>query len=177
MNKLAIETLDSHVLVAKMYKDNVSKMWYAIGRTTAWDNEEIPPQEVETTTAIDSIIGFKKVAVAHLVRKMGDSEPTDSFTIEYKAQRWQIVSDADALAKGARYLYTETTFDINELPSGIYRQVGVYYGLIKNDTSSNKTALRPNEVEDAGILLHYDNRRSQRYDENIRIIEKSLMKF
>lgn len=174
---MAIETLASHVLVAKMYKDNVSKMWYAIGRTTPWSNEEVPPQEVETTTNIDSIIGFKKVTVAHLVRKMEDNETTDSNTIEYKSQRWQIIADADALSKGARYLYTETTFDVNELPSGMYRQVGVYYGLVKNDTSSTKVALRPNEVKDVGILLHYDNRRSQRYDENVRIIEKSLMKF
>lgn len=60
---MAIETLAGHVMVAKEFKNNLSNLWYAMARTTAWPDEEVPPAEDMLTNSLDDIVALKNLIV------------------------------------------------------------------------------------------------------------------
>lgn len=177
---LAIETIGSHVMVAKQFKNDLPNLWYAMARTAPWADEEIPPAEDMYTTTLDQIVGFKKFETAQLVvplNQQSDGHQTDDTVFSYKGSDWQLVDDDDAIKEGARYVYLETTVNPDDLPSAVYRQVGVYRGLVPQPTASDKIVLKPTEVKDMGMLVGYDNRLFQRYADNITLKEQFVLKF
>ncbi|MBT9670559.1 hypothetical protein GPK34_00710 [Secundilactobacillus kimchicus] len=176
---MAIETMASHVIIAKQFKNDLPNLWYAFGRTSPWDSEENPPSEDMYTTNIEEIVGYKHFEKAALVvptNQLAKDAITDNI-LTYKGQEWQVASDDEALKYGARYVYLETTVEPDDLPYAVYRQVGVYQGLVPTDAAKNKSALIPTEVQAAGTLLGYDNRLFQRYAENVKLKEKFVLKF
>ena len=175
---LAIETISSHVMVAKSFKNDLPNLWLSIGKTTPWVDEDIPPAEDMFTTTLDEVIGFKKFDTAQLVVPVSSlNNIVPDKTVSYKAEDWAFVTDDDAMKLGARYVYLEATIGPGELPYAVYRQIGIYKGLAPQDRFLDKTALTPNQIEDAGVLLGYDNRLFQRYSDNVKLIEKIVLKF
>lgn len=176
---MAIETLAGHVMVAKEFKNNLSNLWYAMARTTAWPDEEVPPAEDMLTNSLDDIVALKKFDSAQLVAPLSNTSGTisDSDVITYEGQDWVLISDENALTNGARYVYLNVTINPGDFPYVVYRQVGIYQGVTPAVTTNTSNILLPNQVSDYGTLIGYDNRLSQRYSNNMRILEKFVLKF
>lgn len=149
---MAISTIHAHVNRASEFFNKAS-IYFAIGKTSAWTDENVPPVEDPATSALTQIIGYKKVnTLYHVV-------PDPDGTIKYKDNNWRIVPANQAMAEGARWIYIETTINYDELPLGFYRQVGIYVNLVKKaGVAAGKVTLLPDEVENAGTLEAYDNR-------------------
>jgi len=56
------------------------------------------------------------------------------------------------------------------------RQIGVIKGLQPNPSFIQYDSLAPNQVDDTGVLLAYDNRLSQRYTSDVKIQEDIVIK-
>lgn len=161
---MAIATTSAHVSRALDFFNKSDHIFFAIGRTTPWpndsdDNTEMeanfqPPAEDIEATALDDVIGYKKVESIYLV------VPDENGEIVYDEQRWRVVSPDNAYTEKAKFVFIETTIRYDELPLGFYRQVGVYTGLTRKEgVSSAKFNLLPEEVEDAGVLEILSNRK------------------
>lgn len=174
---MAIETIASHVEAAKAAKAQLPYLWYVMGRSSAWSDEEIPPAEDMYEDHIDEIIGAKKFQKAQLVRPIKGKEELSDADVIYKSQGWKFIPDGDAIKERARYLYLEVDIEPGDLPYAVYRQIGIYKNLVPVVGSSNQSILRPSEIADAGLLIGYDNRRFQRYDDNVRIKEQIVLKY
>jgi len=175
---VAIETLNSHVMAAKSFKNDLPNLWYVMARPTPWDDEEIPPAENMETTALDTPIGYKKFEQAQLIVPLNNVSGTTPLGNEiiYKGQQWQIVPDSEAFEKGARWVYLTVTIQLDDLPYSMFRQIGVIKGLQPNPSFIQYDSLAPNQVDDAGVLLAYDNRLSQRYTSDVKIQEDIVIK-
>lgn len=152
---MAITTIHAHVNRAKEFfqKEDV---YFAIGRPNAWEDELNPPVEDFNASALDGVIGYKKVEQVYLVRPAQEGEPAE---IPYREEKWVIVPFDQALLEGARWVYIATNLQYTELPLGFYRQVGVYSGLKKMpEVDVSKFNLLPSEVADPGTLEVFDNR-------------------
>lgn len=149
---MAITTVGAHVSRALDFFAK-QDIYFAIGRTTPWEDDNNPPSPNSDMTSIDEVIGYKKLEASHLVI------PDDAGTISYRESNWKIVPKDDAYTQKAKWVYIETTIRYDELPLGFYRQIGVYTGLkLKSTTEAGQTALLPDQVEDPGILEIVDNR-------------------
>lgn len=148
----AINTNGSHVSRALDFY-NKDSIYFCIGKSAAWPDETTPPDPSITATDISEIIGFKKVEVKQLVI------PDPDGTITYRSSKWSVVSPANALAQGAKYVYLKTVIQYNDLPVGYYRQVGLYSNLIPAvGVPAGQYNLLPSEVANRGILEALDNR-------------------
>lgn len=177
---MAIETLQSHVFYALNAKQDLANLWLSMGRTTAWQDESIPPAENMDTSHLDEITGFKRFDKAQLVAPLTadfDMSKVYGDAVIYKGQQWENVADEDAYKKGARYLYLEAQIEPEMLPYAVYRQIGVFRGLKPQSGWERATALYPQQVTDMGMLMGYDNRLSQRYANNVTIKEQIILEF
>lgn len=157
---MAVTTVHAHVNRALEFF-NKNDIYFAIGKSTPWSDpgnpkisDSNPPNPDTNATDLQEIIGFKKVETMYLV------VPDDkNGTIAYRDTKWRIVPVDQALQKGARWVYLDTTIKYDELPLGYYRQVGVYVGLkVAQGVSTSKYNLLPSEVRDRGVLEVIDNR-------------------
>lgn len=152
---MAITTMLGHVNRAKDFY-NKESMYFALGRSSAWEDEMSPPNEDAGAVALDEVIGYKRYMVKQIVRPVKDGETAD---IKYKNEDWKVISEEDALDEGARWVYLDTTIEYDEIPLGFYRQVGLFTGLkVASDVPEGKYNLTVSEVEDEGILEVIDNR-------------------
>lgn len=174
---MAIETIASHVEAAKSAKAQLPYLWYVMGRSSAWSDEEIPPAEDMYQDHIDEIIGAKKFEKAQLVRPINSNEDILTADIIYKSQGWKFIADEDAIKERARYLYLEVNIEPGDLPYSVYRQIGIYKNLVPITGAATQNTLRPSEIADTGLLIGYDNRRFQRYDDNVKIKEQVVLKY
>lgn len=167
-------------MLAKFYEKNLNNMWLGLGRTQPWNDEEEPPAPNIAATNLDQLVGVKKVTRGFLVvPRINNNQdtagkpypPASSNDVIYKGQQWAPVSDKQASKYGARWLYLETDVTPEDLPYAVFRQTGIYMGLTPKPQFSNQSSLTPNEIQDSGMLIAYDNQRFQRYDSNIYLKE------
>ena len=164
-------------------KNDLSNLWMAMGRTTPWQDEENPPQEDPTVTSLDdTILGYRRFDRALLVVPVDPTSPnppTGSGVISYKANQWEVVADADAYAKQARYVYLDAKITPGEdnFSYGVYRQVGLYHNLVPATGYESNVSLNPAQVADPGMLVGFDNNKSQRFTDNVSILEQIIVKF
>lgn len=152
---MAITTMLGHVNRAKDFF-NKESIYFALGRSSAWDDEMSPPNEDAGAVALDEVIGYKRYMVKHIVRPVKDNEQAD---IRYKNEDWKIISEESALDESARWVYLDTTIEYDEIPLGFYRQVGLFTGLqVAEDVPEGKYSLTTSEVSDEGTLEVIDNR-------------------
>jgi len=155
VNAMAVTTIHAHVNRAKEFSLR-NDVYFAIGKSSPWTDDNLPPDEDFQAIALQEIIGYKKVETTYLVRPAKEGEEID---IAYREEGWVIVPYDQALIEGARWIYIKTNLLYNELPLGYYRQVGVYSGVTKKGTiPAGQDNLLPDEVQDAGILEVLDNR-------------------
>lgn len=152
---MAVTTIHAHVNRAKEFslRDDV---YFAIGKSSPWADDNNPPDEDFQAIELDDIIGYKKVETAYLVRPVKEDETAD---IQYREEGWMIVPYDKAIKEGSRWVYLKTNMLYNELPLGYYRQVGIYTGVVKEvNVPPGQDNLLPGEVSNTGILEVLDNR-------------------
>ena len=162
---MAILTNDGGVQRAKAFMDATNEdgtcfYWIAIGRTTAWTNENSPPVEDPTTHDITEIQGFRRVEHgANFTLVVPDSTGSISFL----GSNYEPVT-ADGTTEysvGAKYVYLKSAFitdEGGELSTDIqFRQVGLYLNTQASSGNEGKVFLTAAQVDDNGTLVFYDN--------------------
>lgn len=171
---MAISTYNSHIDVAKYYAGLQSSTFFVIGRTTAWSNEEAPPTPDPKTKNIEEVIGYKQASVVSLCRPIREEEEPAYETVEYGDRTWVLIPEDKAFEEEAKWLYYYTEIKGDELPTGFYRQVGVYVNLEAN-TEISKPNLLPGEVKEKGTLVLFDNRQPMNRVEKGTSIERFIV--
>ena len=148
-----ITTRSGHVSRALDFY-NKSSIFFGLGKTSNWDDENNPPSPTDTEEFVEPV-GYKKVESKFLV--VPDNENGE---LSYKSNKWKIVSPEEAIEKGAKWVYITTTISYDELPTNIsYRQVAVFTGLEPVDSADPKSYVyRKDEVSNQGIIEVIDNR-------------------
>ncbi len=136
----------------------------AAGPITGWqkvNGNEVAPLPSLTAKQLTRPLGFKRYKTMQFV--VSDSAGIYSVGgITWKV----ILGDTEeemiyyAFEQGARWLYVEAEFDVNELPGEVYRQVGLYSQL-KIETDSvpdyqNRQFFAPSEILRTGEDPHWD---------------------
>ena len=169
---MASPTIQAYVDIALGLVAKASSTYLAIGKSTAWENEKIPPMAVDTTLNIQEIIGFKKMSTVSLCKPLGATETTAYTEVTYNGTRWALIPTAKATEEGAYHVYFSASLTGTELPPGEYRQVGIYVGLT---TASSKTALLPSEITSRGTLQFYDNRQRFNRTDKVSVTERFIV--
>ena len=139
---------------------NKDEIFFCIGKTSPWPDEENPP-EPDADSTIEGAIGYKRHEFKYLVVPYdGGDTPDGTVIIDYGPDsKWKAVPAGSAVDEKAMWVYVETTINAEDFPLGDYRQVGLYTNLVRaSGVDSNKTTLLPSEVEDPGLLEIIDNR-------------------
>jgi hypothetical protein len=139
------------IRLALTFKNN-EMFWFVVGRTqTQWDDEYNPPAESTDTTSLTEIAGLQKAQTVSLCY------PDPNGAIEFKGQRYSLVSDDHAYDYDSRFLYCSTLLKFDEFPLVTFRQFGIYVGVIPKGGYENNTVLTPDQVDDYGKLIGYVN--------------------
>ena len=151
---MAITTLKGHVARAIDFYDK-DDIYFVIGHTEAWDDEENPPVP-KNTDEIEDPAGYKKAESKFLCRPARDEEHGE---ITYRGGSWKIIDREQALEEGARWVYVMSYIAYEEFSTDIvYRQIGLITGLKPTGGKETEPALQPEDVENEGLLEVIDNR-------------------
>lgn len=175
---MAVKTIGGAVSRALDFY-NKDEIFFAIGKTTPWDDDANPPAATAYTTMTE-IIGYRRHDFKYLVVPYNNEQvPEGTIIIEHaNNSKWRVVDPADALSEGAYYVYIETTIMPEDFPTGEYRQVGIFTGLQRaNGISTAKTVLLPSEVANPGILEIIDNRPPSTRNDSTREQLSFVIKF
>lgn len=157
-------TIQSYIENALRIREQASKTFLAIGKTSPWENESIPPVAEETESDLQEIIGYKKMDRVSLCKPLSEGETTTYPTVKYKGTEWALIPDEDAHEQEAYHVYFSSTIRETDLPSGEYRQVGVYTNI-----GTDKDILLPGDSALSNrTLFFYENR--ERFNRTDRVI-------
>lgn len=136
---------------------NQPPLWFCIGRTTPWPDENNPPNENDFSANPqyldylnpEELIGFKRVEVTQLC------VPDVNGEVKYKTQRYKLIDTQDAVEYQARWLYIRATLDYIERNSAnqsviglvTYRQTCLMSGIVPLDPYKDEVVLTPNQVQ------------------------------
>jgi len=136
---------------ALTFKNN-EVFWFVVGRTlTPWDDETNPPVESVDTVSLTEIGGLQKAQTVSLCY------PDTNGTIEFRGQRYSLVSDDRAYEHDSRFLYCSTLLKFDEFPLVTFRQFGIYVGVVPKAGYETSNVLEPDQVQDYGKLIGYVN--------------------
>jgi hypothetical protein len=139
------------IRLALIFKRN-EVFWFVVGRTqTPWVNELNPPPESVDTRFLTEIGGLQKAQTVSLCY------PDPNGTIEFRGQRYSLVSDEQVYDYDSRYLYCATVLKFDEFPVVTFRQFGLHVGVVPVAGKEHKTVLLPDEVAYWGKLIGYVN--------------------
>jgi hypothetical protein len=131
---------------------NSEVFWFVVGRTqTPWDDEKNPPVESVDTVALTEIGGLQKAQTVSLCY------PDPNGVIEFRGQKYSLISDDYAYDYDSRYLYCSTLLKFDEFPVVTFRQFGILVGVVPKSDYENNTVLTPDQVQDYGKLIGYVN--------------------
>lgn len=168
-------TLVSHIAAAIELQKRNSGAYMVFGKTSAWDNDNNPPLEVEDTEAISEVIGYKKVNKFSLARPIKAGETPAYPTVTYGGQQWVLIPVDKAYEEKARWIYIEAELLPEDFPFGEYRQVGIHLDLTPK-SGVNKNNLLPAEVQTTGQLQFYENRKPQNRTASVYVQEQFVIK-
>jgi len=133
------------------FKNN-EVIWFAVGRTqTPWDDEKNPPAESVDTVSLTEIGGLQKAQTVSLCY------PDPNGAIEFKGQKYSLVSDDHAYDYDSRFLYCSTLLKFDTFPLVTFRQFGIQVGVVPKAGYETNTVLTPDQVQDYGKLIGYVN--------------------
>lgn len=139
------------IRLALMFKNN-EMFWFVVGRThTPWDDENNPPTESIDTVSLTEIGGLQKAQTVSLCY------PDPNGEIEFKGQRYRLVSDENAYEYDSRFLYCSTLLKFDEFPLVTFRQFGIYVGVVPKVGYEDRSVLTPDQVQDYGKMIGYVN--------------------
>lgn len=154
--RLPILTNTSHCARAMALVEQ-GNIYYGIGRTTPWEDEEspdfLPPIPDMDATNLDELVGMKKADRVVMVM------PDESGEIQYGGQRFKPLTLEEAFQNKARWVYVEVNIRYDELPPVSYRQIGIFSRVRPTNENEGKMILLPDEIEDVGILEVLNNRK------------------
>jgi hypothetical protein len=130
-----------------------NEFWGAIGRTTAWVNESVPPDFSLSATNIDEPIVYVKASIVSLAAIVQSGE-----NIIINGNKYAYVSDANAYANDARYLVLVFTVDpALGHPVANFRQIGFFANLIPITGHTADLYLLPANVSSVGKMIYIHN--------------------
>jgi hypothetical protein len=139
------------IRLALLFK-NSETFWFVVGRTqTPWDDERNPPVESVDTVSLTEIGGLQKPQTVSLCY------PDPVGAIEFRGQRYSLVSDANAYEYDSRFLYLSTLLKFDTFPLITFRQFGVLVGVVPKVGYETNAVLTPDQVQDYGKLIGYVN--------------------
>lgn len=136
---------------ARLIKQNTT-YWIAVGKQTAWDDDNDPPTETRLDEFVEPIVYVKAwgVTLCKAVLSGGD--------ITYKGQSYQSVADEDAITELARFLYLKAELHPAQgQPYGTYRQAAVIADIVPTVGHENDVWLAPANVQDPGLTVLIEN--------------------
>lgn len=171
---MAVTTTRAHVNMALHIKSKVKTTYLGIGGSEPWDDEDNPPIPERSREALETPIGYKKVNIVSLCSRVAEEEDASHNTVNYRGELWELIPDGEAHERGATHIYYETRIVGEELPTGAYRQVGIFTDL-EAVSGSPTPALLPAEVTDPGTLEFFDNRQAQNRTKETNIVERFII--
>jgi len=144
---MGVTTYGARTRRALIYKD-ANTFWCGIGGTAAWTNEAAPPSPSPATTALDTPIVYVSPTTVSLAAPV-----TSGGSVTINGQQYSLVSDANAVAQGARYLYLLARFDPSTgMPVANFREFGIFTALVPMSGHESDPWLAPANVESPGVL-------------------------
>lgn len=165
---MATATINAYVSAA-LDLVNSTGLYLALGRTTPWENEQLPPVTEEGINQLEELVGFKRMSRVSICRPLLEGETTNLPTVEYKGNTWFLIDNANAYEEEAYYVYMEATVSETDLPPSEYRQVGVYTNVPWEAVTA------PVEEGAKGTLYYYDNRERFNRTEDVTVTEKFIL--
>lgn len=149
---MAVTTYASRARRALLHKMS-STYWISIGRTTAWDDEENPPDPSPSASTIEEPIIYVTPTTVSLAKVVTSGED-----ITHLGTKYEFVADGNAIAEGARYLYLLARFDpTSGQPYDTFRQVALFSNLVPASGHESDSWLAPANVSSEGLLEYLDN--------------------
>ena len=149
---MAVTTYAGRARRALLHKQN-STYWISIGRTTAWDDEENPPDPSPSASTIEEPIIYVTPTTVSLAKVVTSGED-----ITHLGTKYEFVADGNAIAEGARYLYLLARFDpTSGQPYDTFRQVALFSNLVPASGHESDSWLAPANVSSEGLLEYLDN--------------------
>lgn len=137
--------------LALIAKQNTT-YWIAVGRTTAWPDDDNPPTETRLDEFIEPIIYVKGSGVTLCTSVISGGD------ITYKGQSFQSVSDEDAIDELARFIYMSAEIrPASGQPYGTYRQRAVVCNVVPALGHESDAWLAPANVLDPGTVCLIEN--------------------
>lgn len=170
--------MNSHIDAAIRLQEKQNTAYIAIGKTSAWADDNNPPNEDMYADSLTEVVGYKKVKQFSLARPLGEGEDPDNLqypVITYAQQQWVLIPKTKAYEEEARWLYIEAEITPDDLPLGNYRQVGLHTGLTPK-AGVTKQNLLPSEVADVGVLKFIENKEPQNRTSSIYVTEQFIVK-
>lgn len=149
---MAVTTYASRSRRALLHKQN-STFWVCVGRTTAWDDEQVPPDPSPSDSAITEPIVYVAPTTVSLCKVVSSGED-----ITHLGTKYEFVADEDAVDENARFLYIMARFDPTVgQPFDTFRQIALYSNLTPVAGHESDSWLAPANVSDEGLLEYIDN--------------------
>lgn len=185
---ISTTTLSVHVNAAKEFKEKLGTLWFGLGGTTPWANEEQPNKESMYTTDLNNLFGMVQINKAKFVIPITSSNgtdpisglplpPVDSNLLKYGANIYQPISDSDIQKYMPREVYLEAKLLQGQLPDNLYRQIGIYEGVIPVPNKKTATVLQSKDISNKGTLDGYENIKFQRLDDNVGVTLGVILQF
>lgn len=155
------------------FKRTRGSIWVGLGRISAWPDEEVPPNEVESATSLDELVAMKIISEASFV-KQDQNGP-----IIFKGNKYVKLTDDQAFELGESDLYLKFDIYPQDFPNITdklnYRQVAVFVDSVPAEGFSNYSALTPDKFMNLGRMVYYSNLTAQNLYNNTRhVIEVVL---
>lgn len=140
------------ILRALQFKQQ-NEFWGAIGRTTAWDNENSPPDDSLELVNLYEPIVYIKATVVSLARVVGAGGD-----IIINGNRYDYVNDEDVYNLDARYLILLFNVDPTKgHPVRNFRQIGFFANLVPTTGHTLDLYLLPANVSNTGKMIYIHN--------------------
>ena len=171
---MAIVTINARIQASIDYVNKASNTYIAIGKQTPWTNEQAPPTEDPNASTLQEVIGYKKVAKVSLCKLLAEGETTSYVTVEYAGKKYALIPTNKAFQEKTTLVYYEAEIKGTDLPTGLYRQVGIHTGLTPK-SGVTKPNLLPSEVQNTGILEFYENKQFQNRTLETKVFERFIL--
>jgi len=171
--------LETCTLIGRIYdalalKTNAT-LWVALGRTTAWSDEQNPPAASPSATTIEEPIVYVKIpdeGVLSLCKRVESSED-----VVVDGTKFDYVADGNAYTENAHFLFIQADYDGTTMPYANYRQKAIFADLTPASGHESDTWLAPANVEDEGVLLYLCNKTEQTYGSTDTPCERTVLEF
>lgn len=173
--RLPITTTAGHTSRAISFFE-IPNIYIGLGKTSPWEGESedgfSAPLPNVNTKEITELIGMKRVDTKSLV------VPDSDGTVIYRDQTWRKISQDEAIALGAHWVYIEASILFEELPALAYRQIGVFSRVkTTGGNPATQSLLLPGEVSSQGILEILDQRKVVTRNEDSRDTFSMIIEF